>query len=164
MSRNPLPSLLIGLVGLGSIVVSAPAHASQVFPGVLQEEADMPCVPTCLVCHTTNPGEATTWAKPPFTTTLQGQGLKKQDEESLRTAFRNYVALAATNPTVAPALAALKRGEDPANPGTSVCGPIYGCGGSARVAPQQAPLDRSAIGWTLGAIAVASLLRRRRST
>jgi MYXO-CTERM domain-containing protein len=153
-----LRSLSIGVLVASAVALSAPAaEASQQFPGVLLEVADMPCVPTCLVCHTTNPGQAGMFK--PLAVNLFVAGAKKQDEESLRKAFAAYAATAATMPGVTDVLAALKRGEDPQSPGTSVCGATYGCG--ARVA-KTPPTDRSAIGFAVAAVAAAALLRRRK--
>jgi hypothetical protein len=156
-----LRGLMIGLLCTGAMAVGAsPARASEVFPGAILEAADMPCVPTCLLCHTSNPGTASTWQTKALPLKMVMSGARKRDADSLKRAFAAYAATASTDPSVGPVLAALQKGEDPESPGTSVCGAIYGCGG-ARVA-KTPPTDRTAIGFAVAAIAAAALLRRRK--
>jgi MYXO-CTERM domain-containing protein len=157
---------LLGLVGLACVTLwEAPAAASEVFPGALQEAADMQCVPLCTMCHTSNPGTATTW---PFkllpkalnTQTKMVNGtpvriLKQGNADSLKEAYAAYAKTAS-----AAELADIKAGREPETH-ADVCGPTYGCG--AHVARQAAaPRDFTGALWVVGAVVAGGLLRRRR--
>lgn len=48
---------------LGAMLWAPRAAASPDYPDVLQRELDMPCVPQCTLCHTSNPGRAGTARK-----------------------------------------------------------------------------------------------------
>jgi len=152
MRWQAIPALLLGLLALSS----RQARASEVFPGALQEAADMQCVPLCLMCHTTNPGNATSWPSKPLGPALLPLGLKKGDADSLKAAWKAYAA----NPANAAAVADVKAGREP-GAHLDVCGPSYGCG--AHVAKQAAlPHDFTGPLWALGAVVAGALLRRRR--
>lgn len=75
-----------------SILVSAPllvvqtAFASPEFPSVIESELAMSCPPSCVVCHTTDPGQDGT-AEQPLAFTLVGLGLAAADEGSLKDAL-----------------------------------------------------------------------------
>ena len=153
--RSKRISLLLGLVALWS----TPAQASEVFPGALQEAADMQCVPVCLMCHTTNPGTAGTWAMKPLPVALVQGGMKKGDADSLMKAYRAYAA----NPANAAAVADIKAGREP-GAHVDVCGPTYGCA-VPMVAKQPArSRDYTAALWVVSAMVVGGILRRRRKT
>jgi hypothetical protein len=105
------------------------ARAEQEFPGALAEAADMACVPTCLMCHTVNPGTAGTWTKPlgialgvPVAT---GKAAGAEAVDAFNAAWRTYAA----DPTNAANVAQIKQGREPGS-GQDVCGPTYGCGAS----------------------------------
>ena len=143
--------LVLSVIGFGS----TPAIASEVFPGALQEAADMQCVPVCLMCHTSNPGNASTWTKP-LALALFGKGMRKGDTASLKTAYKAYAA----DPANAAAIADIKAGREP-GAHVDVCSPIYGC--TVHVAKEAAaPRDFTGPLWAVGAMVVAGLLRRRR--
>jgi len=151
MRRRTIPALVLGLTALWS----TQARASEVFPGALQEAADMDCVPVCTMCHLGTPG-LTTWTQP-LGLALKGRGLKQRDTDSLKAAYSAY----AKDPTTpAAALANVKAGRDPVT-GADVCGPTYGCG--AHVAKEAAaPRDFTGPLWVVGAMVASVLLRRRR--
>mgnify|MGYP001549551493 CR=1 FL=1 len=136
---------------------STPARASEVFPGALQEAADMQCVPVCLMCHTTNPGTASSWQQKPLGPALFGAGARKGDAESLKKAYQAYAAI----PANAGAVSDIKAGREPGLH-VDVCGPTYGCG--AHVAKTVPSSDVSAPLWVIGAMIAGSILRRRRKT
>lgn len=153
------------LLGLAALWSTTPSQASEVFPGALQEAADMQCVPVCLMCHTTNPGTAATWGNKPVgvgVKTAQGPSggfiLKAGDEESLKAAFKVYAATldAAT-------LGKIRQGIEPST-GQDVCGPTYGC--SVPMVPKQPARSRdyTAALWVVSAVTVGGILRRRRKT
>lgn len=152
MRSRTIPTLVLGLAAL----CSTRAHASEVFPGALQEAADMQCVPVCLMCHTTNPGTATSWQTKLLGPSLQLEGLKKGDASSLTVAYKAYAA----DPANAAAVADIKAGREPREH-LDVCGPTYGCG--AHVAKEAAmPRDLTGPLWVVGAVVAGGLLRRRR--
>jgi len=151
MRTTTFPTLVLALAMLRSTT----AHASEVFPGALQEAADMQCVPVCLMCHTSNPGTATTWTKP-LAVALFSRGMRKGDTDSLKAAFKAYAA----DPANAAAIADIKAGREP-SAHADVCGPTYGC--AVHVAKEAAaPRDFTGPLWAVGAMVAAGLLRRRR--
>jgi hypothetical protein len=163
-------SLWLGVAVLGLVAVSSrEAHASPVFPGALQEAADMECVPLCTMCHTVNPGTAGTWTQPVGIgvkgATVPGSNppipiLKIGDEESLKAAFKVY----STSPGVdAATLAKIKQGIEPKS-GQNVCGPIYGCAIPLVAKHPARSRDYTAALWVVSAMVVGGILRRRRKT
>jgi hypothetical protein len=132
-------------------------HAEQEFPGALQEAADMECVPTCLMCHTVNPGTADTYTKP-LAGALFATGEFKRgagDADGLMRAWQSY----ASNPINAENVARIKQGIEPGN-NEDVCGPRYGCG--ATFARQRAGSAPAAVAGIFVLISMLWLARRRR--
>jgi hypothetical protein len=136
------------------------AYASPEFPGAILEAADMKCVPVCTLCHTSNPGTATTWQMKALPLALAGHGAEEGDADSLKRAWNAYMNDAmvplATRQAVA---AAVKAGKDQS--GVDVCGPTYGCG--AHIAQHAPARDSTTPLWILGAAIVGGLLRRRKT-
>jgi MYXO-CTERM domain-containing protein len=151
MRAKTILTLVVGLAALWS----TRAHASEVFPGALQEAADMQCVPVCTMCHTGTPG-ITTWTMKPLPVALMGTHLVKiGDTDSLKAAYKVFAATA--DPAM---LADIKAGREPGSR-ADVCGPTYGCG--AHVAKEAAaPRDFTGPLWIVGAMVVGGILRRRR--
>lgn len=158
-------SLLLVVAVLGTVAISSEAQASPVFPGALQEAANMECVPLCTMCHAANPGTATTWVAKELGRSLKGivnpnnpmeTLLKAGDEESLKAAFKVYAS------TALPAtLAEIQKGIEPGTK-EDVCGPTYGCA-IPMIAKQPArPRDYTAALWVVSAMVVGGILRRRR--
>jgi hypothetical protein len=139
---------------LGSALRASPALAEPEFPGAIFDAADMKCVPTCTLCHTTNPGTATTWQAKMLGPTLVGAGLKAGDPDTMNAAFKTYAATHATE------VAKIKQGIDPQT-GANVCGPTYGCG--AHIVRRSPSNDNGGPLFIVGAMVVGGLLRRRRS-
>jgi hypothetical protein len=147
---------VLGLLALGTVsLLPALARASEVFPGAIQQYANMPCVPSCLLCHTTNPGNIQSWPGKPFGAFIGTHGALPGNTASLKAAFDAFKA----DSTHAAMLKALEAGEDPDN-GGALCGPTYGCG--AHVAKKALPTNSSAPSWIVGAVVAGALLRRRR--
>jgi hypothetical protein len=157
LTSNSVRRFLLGAMALGGLVLApGAARASEVFPGAIQQYANMPCAPSCLLCHTTNPGNISSWTGKPFGYYLGTHGVTVRNTASLKVAFDAYAA----DPTNAGGLAKLKEGIDPDN-GNALCGPTYGCG--AHVAKKAPPTDFSAPLWVIGAVVAGGLLRRRRT-
>ena len=159
LSSMRLRNNAIAILSFGAVALApALASAEEIFPPVIQKEADMPCAPTCTLCHTTNPGNATSWPGKPFGQYMGTHGAVMGDANSIKGAFASYKA-ALTTAGMTAKLMALQSGLDPDN-GTSLCGPSYGCG--AHVAKKAPPSDLSTPLWVVSAMAVAGLLRRRK--
>jgi hypothetical protein len=161
-TSNSARSFWLGIVALGVVVLATGrAQASEEFPGVLQQAANMPCVPSCTVCHGKTPGDLGSFQVRQLPRLLVQQGVMSPPigphaTDWLKASFAKY----AMDPNNAPAIAALKEGKDPET-GQGLCGPTYGCG--AHVAKKAPPSDLSAPLWVVGAIALGGLLRRRKS-
>jgi MYXO-CTERM domain-containing protein len=129
--------------------VAGLASASPNYPDVVKEVAGSSCAPTCLLCHSTNPGKAgsvispgqgTLFAKTDVNSTMLRPGIAPaQSDDAIRAAFiRMRDGDATTAPTDADGdgesdFAELAKDVNP-NPGNEeLCEIQYGCG--ARVAP-----------------------------
>src|SRR5882724_4666686 len=93
-------SLVFGVAVVGCVgLAPRRALASEVFPGAIQEAAGMSCVPICTLCHTTNPGNASSWTTKKLPLQLVAHGVRPGDADSLKNAWAAY--LADTNPMTA---------------------------------------------------------------
>lgn len=142
-----------GIAGLA--LGPAQAQAEEPFPGAIQDAAGLACAPSCLLCHTTNPGVASSWPIKAFGLYMGTHGaVKGGGAAAATTAFNNYKR---DNPAGA---ARIEAGLDP-DTGVELCnGPTYGCG--AHIAKEAPPGDASALLWALGAMVTAGVVRRRR--
>jgi hypothetical protein len=162
-----MPTVRPLLVGLGLLVASwsTVAHAEQEFPGALAEAADMECVPTCLMCHTVNPGTANTWTSKPLGIALGGPLAATKgsgDVDAFNKAWSDYTKRAATEPSVAAAIALIKQGIEP-GANQDVCGPKYGCGATFAHTPSRGlPGSSAAVVAALSLAAGLWVARRRR--
>ena len=118
----------------------------------------MECVPTCLMCHSDNPGKAGTWTKPLGialrTPVVNAKAAGADAVEAFNTAWASYAPANAEN------VALIKRGIEPGAM-QDVCGPKYGCG--ATFAPSRAVSGSSAT--IVAALSLAAglwAMRRRR--
>ncbi len=146
--------LTTGAAVLATFLVAGSAQASEVFPAAIQEAADMSCVPSCLLCHTSNPGSITTFQGKPFGKAMFDNGAQPQQADTLKAAYAKY---AMANPSVAESL---KNGIDPDNQSALCNGPAYGCG--ARIAKPAPSGDATVLFWVAGAMLTAGVVRRRR--
>jgi hypothetical protein len=133
------------------------SRAEEPFPAAMQDAAGLDCTPACLLCHTTNPGEAGTWAGKKFGVYMATHGVTKGSGASaVANAYNAYKA----DPAQAQGAMRLANGQDP-DTGLDLCvGPTYGCG--AHVAAKTPPNDASALLWIAAAMAVGALVRRTR--
>jgi hypothetical protein len=120
------------------------ALASPLYPGTLESELELSCLPPCTVCHATAAGGTGT-ATQPFAVSLQELGLTgASNTESLQT------ALAQADPAD---IEALQSGLDP-NDGSEFCAvisPTYGCFSHVQSRPF----------WLLGLFALMMVRARR---
>jgi hypothetical protein len=147
-----------------------PAAASQMFPGVVQATVGTQCVPTCLLCHKTNPGMNP--ADKPFEQNMQsptgGPGVAPLNPDSLRTALAYLQAQGAAKDADGDTVGdyqELLNGTDPNDPDpmSQLCEvvPLYGCGASIAAAPAKRPVDpTNAVLTALTAVAGLLVMRR----
>lgn len=156
-SWNSIRLLLSGVTLCLATCWSTAASAEEEFPGALQEAADMECVPTCLMCHSVNPGTANTYTKPLAGALLATGEFKRGagDADGLKRAWQSY----ASNPANAMNVALIKQGIEPGAK-ENVCGPVYGCG--ATFARQRAGSAPAAVAGIFVLVSMLWLARRRR--
>ncbi len=152
--------------GLAVVSFAAtPAQASQTFPSVVMEEYGMLCVPTCTLCHTTNPGQSgTAFMGQPFGKLVFANGALPQMDASLKTALGKIKEdRIDSDGDMTPDFEELAEGEDPNKSGDArLCGPEYGCGAHIAKAPA-----KNGGAWVLAVTAAALVTfgsRRRRSS
>jgi uncharacterized protein (TIGR03382 family) len=154
-SSNTLRQLLSGVALCVAGTWCGRVHAEEEFPGALFEAANMQCVPTCLMCHTVNPGTANTYTKKLGGDLNAIGGFEKGggDVEGLKAAYATW---AEANPILA---AEVTRGIEPGLK-EDVCGPVYGCG--ATFARTRAGATPVAVTGVFALLAMLWLARRRR--
>lgn len=153
-------SAIIGVV-LSVLVVALPASAEPTFPGAIQEAANIPCTPTCLLCHLTVPGEKDNWRQP-FAGTALGNGLKPGQPETMPAMVENLrTNKIDTDHDGKLDVDELAAGSDPnkPDPSAAICGPTYGCG--AHVAAVTPP-PPTALWWFAVPVVLALLISARR--
>ena len=155
MYGKALQRLLSAAFAAASVLATQSAFAREIYSGVIADAADMVCIPQCTLCHTSNPGTATTWNQKKLPIALVGKIQPIGTVEGLTAAWNAYAA----DPANSTAVAAIKAGEDPEY-GGSVCGPSYGCGAHVAKRPQRKN-DREVVGWAVGLAALAAALRSR---
>lgn len=157
-ASRSIRSLWLGVASLSSMALwPAIAHAEEEFPGALQEAAEMPCAPSCLLCHTVNPGTAGTFSKP-LAQDLMKTGklnLTAGDIPAFNEAFAVYKA---ANPDKA---ALLAQGVNP-DTGEQLCEVTYGCGATIAPKPASNSPDKAATAAGVLALLGGVLLMRRR--
>ncbi len=149
---------------LAGVVLLAPlrARASEQFPAAIQEAAQMPCTPSCTLCHGVDPGTASTYMNKKLGKTLfffNNKVVGPGDSNALKVNYEAYKATAEG----AAVDADLKLGIDPETKVDLCSGAnnvTYGCG--AHVAAKAPPTDASVLLWIAGAMALGALVRRSR--
>jgi hypothetical protein len=153
---KPLYALVGGALAMANALVSTSAAAREIYPGAIAEAADMACIPQCTLCHTSNPGTASTWQAKQLPKALLPSINPPATDAGMKAAWAAYAA----NPVNATAVAAVKAGEDPEY-GGNVCNPSYGCG--ARMARRsERRNDHEVVLWGLLAVLGAAAARSRR--
>jgi hypothetical protein len=149
---------------LAFLISAGLAAASGNYPSAVQAEADIPCAPTCTVCHATNAGGGGTVTQP-FGEAMMARGLTGGgNADALVTALAQLDADAVdSDGDGSTDVDALRAGQNP-NDGVPFCGdsvveaPEYGCLQHAR-AGGGATLVAAAL-----AIALSALRRSARGT
>lgn len=111
------------------------AAASPDFPGLLQEQLNMPCVPQCTLCHRdANGGRGTVVT--PFGVTMREEGLQGRVPATVPTALNGVVEGQYDSDGDGTGDAEeLKEGFNPNQEGNGLLCTQYGCGSS--IAPYQ---------------------------
>lgn len=140
----------------------APAvRASETYPGVLQEQVPMPCVPKCTLCHTDDPGILLNFGAPFGQNLKESYGLILQNDDSLINAIEQARADGLdTDLDGKPDIEELQLGTDPNGSEEDICDvPRYGCG--ARIEPES-PVDEVSAWFPIAvSVALGGLLLRR---
>ncbi len=145
--------------------VAASAQASDTFPSVVKDEYDMLCVPTCTLCHTTNPGQSGTAMRGQlFGQLVWNNGALPKLDDRLKTALAAIKEKGTdSDGDMTSDFDELNEGYDPNKPGDArLCGPNYGCGAHIAKAPA-----KNGGAWVLAVTAAALVtfgFRRRRSS
>lgn len=146
---SPVLTLLSALVIFGA---AARVDASESYPGVMQEELDMPCAPPCTVCHQSNQGGVGTIKPDSFGAAVLDRGLRFRDDACIPEVLAAVESGAMGNAcegmldtssgTAVDSdqdgtsdVQELREGTDPnGSANASLCALTYGCG--ARIAPE----------------------------
>jgi hypothetical protein len=138
------------------------ARAESRFPPLLTETVGVPCIPSCLACHLTDPGDATNWSTKPLGLYVGTHRITKSSSDAdVVSVLQQFLADAQSEPTKADVVEALRQGND-AWSGNNLCnGPIYGCG--AHVARASTTRDLTIAPWLVAALGAGALFRRRRA-
>jgi hypothetical protein len=146
------------------LVMTLALHASarKTYPGGIQDAGNIPCTPTCLLCHTEIPGTLAN-LRQPFGLTVLGNGIQPGDPSSLHTVVANLrekkVDTDGDGRIDVDELAAGTNPSDP-DPNVEICGPTYGCG--AHLAPSPRPERAPILCWLAGILGLAALVGARR--
>lgn len=143
--------------------------ASEVFPGEVRDELDMPCLPTCLLCHTVNPGVALTAQQPFAAAMLTAADRSPPEAGEIAWVTAGLAGLTAsgvdTDKDGMSDIDELKAGRDPNVTGEGdICAPDvrYGCG-AAHVAATPPGSWNGAAWFVLGGLLIAGLVKARRT-
>jgi hypothetical protein len=138
------------------------AGAEPTFPEAVQEAADIPCSPTCVLCHTAIPGTLLN-LKQPFGLAVLANGVKRGDPSSMNTVVANLREKKTDSDgdgkIDVDELAAGANPNDP-DPNAELCGPLYGCG--AHLAPPPPPPRAPVMCWLVAILTVTALISARR--
>lgn len=155
MKPGRIPSAALALAVVAALASPRRAQAEEPFPEAVQGAAGLDCVPSCTLCHTTNPGMKGTWVGKAFGRYIASKGIAVAGTPP--SAVAAAVTTFLSDPEQTLGAARLKSGLDP-DTGLSLCGPTYGCG--ARVAKRAPQDDWSGLTFVGGAMLFGVLLRR----
>jgi len=159
MTRSGITALVLSFM-----TFALHANAEPEFPGAIQRAANMPCAPTCLLCHSAIPGTLLNLDKQYFGLTVLTNGVVPDRPDSFVNVIANLRAKAIdTDKDGKLDVDELAAGTNP-SPSTGgdddVCAPSYGCGAHVALAPP--PAAKPALWWFAGALSFALLAARRR--
>lgn len=132
----------VSLIAMAVGAVARRTEASPAFPDEIARVLDMPCVPECVLCHTTNLGgygtALTPFAAAMVSTPPVGEKLQAMQTETVALALGDLDTLKVDSDTDGISdTDELKQGTNPNGDSVRLCSDIgYGC---ARVAPQGNP-------------------------
>jgi hypothetical protein len=147
-----LPALAVALAW------PVPAEASPTFPGELQDQLDIPCVPQCTLCHRdTNGGSGT--VVEPFGQSMFDAGLRASRPERIATALDllEFNSVDSDGDGVTD-VEELSEGRNPNQSGAGLLCATYGC--SAGRAPDRT-VDAVGLVFVLSLIAFRTAQARR---
>lgn len=115
---------------------SGGAAASQEYPGLIQEELDMPCVPQCTLCHRdANGGRGTVVT--PFGLTMMDEGLRDNAPGRVPTALEGVLQGEYDSDGDGRGdIEELREGSSPNQAGDGLLCVQYGCGASIASKPR----------------------------
>lgn len=145
------------------LALAGSASARPEYPGYLQEAVGMPCVPSCVLCHTDPAGgaERRNIHYAPFWALAKAYEAAKDKSSVDASAFLQGDSDGDRKSD----FDELKAGESPILPWPApACVPEYGC--NVRATPTQAESGVAARVWLLGTVALIALarLQRRRAS
>ena len=148
-----------------AFTVALPASAEEEFPAAIQMAGNMPCGPSCLLCHTAIPGSIQN-LKQPFGLAVLRSGVIPRNPGSFVSVIANLRASKSdVDNDGALDVDELVAGTNPNDPAADadLCGPTYGCGAHIVQAP---PPTGVGVLWCIASgvgLAVVISARRRRA-
>jgi|GEM_PF-1645810 len=153
-----------GITGL-IMAFALHANAEPEFPGAIQKAANMPCAPTCLLCHGAVPGtlQNLDLEEKHFGLTVLSNGVVRENPDSFVTVIANLRSKGIdTDEDGKLDVDELAAGTNPSPSNSAdndVCAPSYGCG--AHIASARPPAAKPALWWLAGPLSFIALLGAR---
>ncbi len=156
-------TLKTSLLSLAFSAWASSAAASPDYPGLLQEQLDMPCVTQCTVCHRdTGGGRGTVVTS--FGVAMIEEGLRGNDSTTMAKAIAGMDAGQYDSDGDGNSdLNELREGNNPNQSGDGLLCAQYGCGAHVAPAGETTPTAGFILGGLLGLAALRMRSVRRRS-
>jgi MYXO-CTERM domain-containing protein len=143
--------------------IALEASARETYPAGIQEAANIPCTPTCVLCHAAVPGTRTNLTQPFGVAVRLNDAFVVGDPSSLHAVVADLRAKQVDSDgdgkIDVDELAAGTNPNDPA-PLAELCAPLYGCG--AHLAPPPPPERAPVMWWLVGLLALTAAVALRR--
>lgn len=148
-------------VALSVAIYGQTSHAHSTFPTLIQSDLNMPCTPSCTICHRDNLGGFGTVVEP-FGKSMQADGLSFVEASLAPTLNKLEQAGTDSDGDGIPDITELRAGEDP-NGSLDLCSqaalaPRYGCG--AHIAPRPSQDSGALLGALLTSLVLGAGLHR----